>query len=132
MTEFEKKKVADYQKQGLGYRRIAALTGISENTLKAWIQRHPMESDPSFSPPDGYCKNCGKPITIIPGHRPRQFCSDDCRMSWWAVNRDKLNKKAWYDLVCHYCGKEFRSYGDAKQKYCCRKCYDDARKKPAE
>ena len=129
MTREERMRVTELQKAGLGYRKIALITGINEYTVRGWVRRHPIVKEDDNP---NKCKNCGKPITIIPGHRPRQFCSDDCRMAWWAVNRDKLNKKAWYDLVCHYCGKEFRSYGDAKQKYCCRKCYDDARKKPAE
>ena len=130
MTLEEKTQVIKLKKQGLGYRKISLLTGINENTVKSYLRK--LDEDTVSAKNVGICKNCGKPITIIPGHRPRQFCSDDCRMSWWAVNRDKLKKKAWYDLVCNYCGKEFRSYGDAKQKYCCRKCYDDARKKPAE
>ena len=131
MTYEEKEHVINLQRQGLGSKAIAEETRININTIKTFLRRHPISQDEIYIA-ESHCKNCGKPITIIPGHRPRQFCSDNCRMSWWAVNRDKLNKKAWYDLVCNYCGKEFRSYGDAKQKYCCRKCYDDARKKPAE
>jgi len=27
------------------------------------------------------CQQCGRVIKIIPGHRPRQYCSDECRQT---------------------------------------------------
>ena len=128
MTTKEIKEVNELQIQGFGYKKIASLTGINENTVKAYLRRHPVEPE-EVSVPRSMCKYCGTPVTSLPRHKTKQFCSDACRMKWWKEHKDEVNKKAWYGLTCQFCGKEFRCYGDAKQKYCCRKCCDDSRRK---
>ena len=68
-------------------------------------------------------KNCDKPIYQPPGRKPKLFCSDKCRMTWWNSHRDAVNKKAYRTFVCEYCGKEFTSYATDTRKYCSRECY---------
>ena len=85
MTTNEMKQVNELQRQGLGYRRIAEETGLNENTIKAYLHRHPIEPE-EISVLESVCKYCGTSITSLPRHK-------------------------------------------TKQKYCCRKCYGDSRRK---
>ena len=39
MTAQEKQKIASLSEKGLGYRKIAAQIGISENTVKSYLKR---------------------------------------------------------------------------------------------
>lgn len=96
---------------------IAATLGLSAGTVRAHIHRYPE------IPNTKLCKNCGKPVLQTEKRREKKFCSDTCRMLWWNSHRDSVNRKAYYNLTCEYCGKEFESYGNKNRKYCCRACY---------
>jgi len=96
---------------------IAATLGLSAGTVRAHIHRYPE------IPNTKLCKNCGKPVLQTEKRREKKFCSDACRMLWWNTHRDSVNRKAYYNLTCEYCGKEFESYGNKNRKYCNRACY---------
>ena len=96
---------------------IAAKLGLSAGTVRSHIHRHPN------IPGAKACKNCGKPLMQPKGRREKKFCSDSCRMAWWNSHQEDVNRKAYYELVCQHCGKEFESYGNKNRKYCCRACY---------
>lgn len=96
---------------------IAAKLGLSAGTVRSHIHRHPN------IPVAKACKNCGKPLMQPKGRREKKFCSDSCRMAWWNSHQEDVNRKAYYELVCQHCGKEFESYGNKNRKYCCRACY---------
>ena len=96
---------------------IAAKLGLSAGTVRSHIHRHPN------IPGAKACKNCGKPLMQPKGRREKNFCSDSCRMAWWNSHQEDVNRKAYYELVCQHCGKEFESYGNKNRKYCCRACY---------
>lgn len=96
---------------------IAAKLGLSAGTVRSHIHRHPN------IPGAKACKNCGKPLMQPNGRREKKFCSDSCRMAWWSSHQEDVNRKAYYELVCQHCGKEFESYGNKNRKYCCRACY---------
>lgn len=121
MTKSEKDMVSRLQREGVGYKRIAAETGLSVNTVKSYCVRH------SNDQPEGTCPNCGAAVAQAAGRKAKRFCSDACRMAWWRKHPEQLRRRAFYHLVCAYCGKPFDSYGNAKRKYCCRACYDKAR-----
>ncbi len=36
-----------------------------------------------------YCKQCGKPITPIPGHRPRQYCNNTCKQTAYRQRKER-------------------------------------------
>ena len=74
---------------------------------------------------------CGKPVAQKEGRKEKKFCSDKCRTSWWNSHQSEINRKAYYTLVCQYCGKEFKSNGNQRRKFCCRECYANHRKKLA-
>ncbi|WP_226392361.1 sigma factor-like helix-turn-helix DNA-binding protein [Ructibacterium gallinarum] len=121
LKEQEKQKVLTLYCQGLGYRRIAVITGISPNTIKSYCQRHLAKNAKA-------CKQCGRAVRQMPHRKEKQFCSDRCRMKWWNAHPSAGNRKAYYSLICKYCGREFESYGNNKRKFCSRHCYDLSRK----
>ena len=128
MTTEEIRQVQVLISRGLGYRKIATLTGISANTVKAYCNRHKSEL-PVVAPGKALCKGCGKPITRVPQHRQRQFCSDSCRMTYWNSHRDQVRHKLNYPKQCPCCGKEFEIRGNPNRKYCSRACADMAKRK---
>ena len=128
MTTEEMRSVKELMLQGLGYRRIAALTGLSADTVKSYCRRH-NDHPQIFSTDLAHCLNCGKTITQIPHHRPRKYCSDSCRMLYWNSHRDLVQNKKQSTMLCQLCGKEFISPGNSNRKYCSRECADSARRK---
>ena len=77
---------------------IAATLGLSAGTVRAHIHRYPE------IPNTKLCKNCGKPVLQAEKRREKKFCSDSCRMLWWNTHQDSVNRKAYYNLTCEYCG----------------------------
>ena len=110
---------------GMGYQRIADQLGLSPNTVKSHLQRHPPQLGQTL------CHHCGQPVPQNPGRKEKKYCSDKCRMAYWNSHKEEVNKQAYYTLVCQHCGKEFISYGNRNRKYCSRLCYANARKKTA-
>ena len=108
--------------QGYGYKKIARLLRLSENTIKSYCRRHP------FDKTQKVCLQCGKPIENTPHKREKKYCSDKCRLDWWNSHPELINRKTIYDYVCEHCSKSFQSY-NAHRKYCSRDCYADARRK---
>jgi endogenous inhibitor of DNA gyrase (YacG/DUF329 family) len=121
MKKQEIKAINEMRLQGKTPGEIAWALGISVNTVRSHIRRHPeLEGGKP-------CKNCGRPISTLPGRKEKLFCSDRCRMIWWNSHREQVQKKAYYRLTCSYCGKEFESYGNQNRKFCCRDCYRRSR-----
>lgn len=110
---------------GLGYQRIAEQLGLSANTVKSHLQRHPPQFDKMI------CENCGQPVPQTPGCKMKRYCNDKCRMAYWNSHKNQVKMQAFYTLTCKHCGKEFVSYGNINRKYCSRVCYGNARKKTA-
>ena len=113
----EKIAINNMRLEGHGPSVIAAKLGLSAGTVRSHIHRHPS------IPGAKACKNCGRPLMQPKGRREKKFCSDACRMAWWNSHQADVGRKAYYNLVCHHCGKEFESYGNKNRKYCCRACY---------
>ena len=121
MTSAEKYNIERLKQQGMGYRKIASELGISENTVKSYLQRHSKIQLPEEIP--GVCKQCGKSIEQIPHKRKRVFCSDYCRSRWWRKNTDLSKRKTTVIKKCKMCNKEFACYCCEKRSFCSRKCY---------
>ena len=128
MTESEVQAVTRLQGYGLDYRAIGEVTGINRETLKSFVRRHPIGTVRPVDT-DGYCRNCGRPISFTVGHRIRLFCDSHCRMAYWNSHRDRVNRKKWQTFTCLRCGTEFEAYGTRERKYCCRACYHESRRK---
>ena len=128
MTKEEVQTIHDLQQHGLGYKKIAAVTKLPLNTVKAYCRRHKVDATANEEP-QAFCRNCGKPITRTPNAKPRQYCSDACRMLFWSNHRDEGKPKAIYHFRCPYCGREFQSIGNPHRKYCSRECVANSRRK---
>lgn len=117
MRQDEKAAIDNMRIDGMKPPAIAAALGLSVNTVYTYIRRHPE------LPNARTCLYCGKPVLQPHGKRVKKFCSSSCRMAWWNSHQDQVKRKAYYKLVCQFCGKEFESYGNKNRKYCCRTCY---------
>lgn len=124
MTAKQKKQVELLRKDGYSYAAIASELDISVNTVKSYFRR---SKPPDHSVQGEQCQCCGKPVAQNPKRKTKRFCSDECRYIWWGFNRDAMNKKATYILVCEGCGREFESYGNRNRKYCNTDCFMNTR-----
>jgi endogenous inhibitor of DNA gyrase (YacG/DUF329 family) len=113
-------KIRELQMQGHGYKKIAKILGISENTVKSYCRRHPVENS---------CLQCGRALSHTQGKKRKKFCSDKCRLTWWNSHKEFVKKKTFYTLTCQHCGQLFESYGNSKRKFCSRACFNDSRRK---
>lgn len=121
MTFEEKRQVAELQRQGHGYKKIALITGLPLNTVKSYCYRNPVVAD------GPRCRQCGRAIRQLPRTREKHFCSDHCRLTWWNTHPEQVHRTT-TTHTCQQCGSSFESH-IAKQLYCSRACYADARRK---
>lgn len=63
------------------------------------------------------CKWCDKPLLNTKNPR-RKFCNDKCRSNY---RRAHANDTGTYEVSCHHCGKQFRTY-NPKKIYCSSVC----------
>lgn len=96
------------------------ILGISDNTVRSFCRRNGL-GDKSKNAVA--CKQCGKLIKNIPKQKPKKFCSDACRNTWWNEHQNCVNQKANYEYTCACCGRHFTAYGNDHRKYCSHACY---------
>ena len=125
MTDAQKEQIYELRQQGCGYSKIATLLSISKNTVKSFCQRNKLRTASQSAAL--LCKQCGASIPINKKSKSRIFCSDKCRTAWWKAHHYKTYPKSVYHLVCQYCGADFESIGNHRQKYCSHECYITAR-----
>jgi len=121
----QKMKIGEMRGQGMTYSAIAIELGLSENTVKSYCRRNNLGS---VKAPNNVCPECGVSLIHLPHKRQKRFCSDKCRLAWWAKHPEALNRKAVYHFVCPICKNDFTAYGNAKRKYCSRSCCAAARR----
>ena len=136
MTQAQKDQIKKYRVDGVGYTAISRLMGLPLNTVKSFCKRNNLggrlavsvkadKSEGSALP--AFCKRCGLPIEQTLGRKVKVFCSTACRMQWWKVHPENLNRKAVYGFTCGLCGKPFTAYGNKNRKFCSHDCYVAAR-----
>lgn len=140
MTSAEKTSINEYRVQGFGYKKIAEALSLPLATIKSYCRRHPgadlsttmnKSSEPMIFPSTNpssdqqsaetervVCRQCGKPISRLPNHRQRQFCSNACRQQWWLGHSGSTR-------LCPVCGRSFMTA--RRQTYCSHACYIKAR-----
>ena len=101
MTESERTKIRELSADGFGYRRIAAMTGLSTNTVKSYLKRHGNEVAIQPDQTGCECKQCHRPIQQTPHKRKKVFCSDACRMAWWNAHPEKVQRRANHTLAAN-------------------------------
>lgn len=131
MNTLQKENIKLMRGKGESYARIAAELKISENTVKSYCRRNNLGvitaiPEPKYEP--SVCGNCGKPLEYTQGAKRKRFCSDFCRMFWWRIHPEAVNRKAVYQFNCVVCNLPFESYGNAQRKYCSRECYGVSRR----
>jgi len=125
MNKQQREQVKNLRQEGLSYSKISVLLGLSENTVKSFCRRNNLGGIGINKENKNllFCYQCGKPLEIKPKLKPRKFCSDSCRMAWWNMHPENVNRKAFYTLSCAFCGCKFKSYGNSKRRFCSRSCY---------
>ena len=123
MTEIEKQEIISLHSSGIGYKRIAKQLNISVSSVRTAV----LTNEGVVT--ERNCKNCGRRFVVCKSNSTKQFCSDNCRMTWWNSHQELIIRSAYYHFTCAYCGKEFDSYGNSHRKFCSRKCYTDSLKK---
>lgn len=129
MTNEQQEKIRRLRLNGAGYTKVANELGMSKETVKSFCRRNGLagkaeDMSAKQKEEEGVvCRNCGKPLEQIPGKKIREFCSKQCRETWWKKNPEKIKKRAVYKYICANCGREFEVYGNAHRKYCTHDCY---------
>ena len=122
MTDTHRAEIQMLRLHGLTYKQIADELNLSVNTIKSFCRRNDVTAP--------VCKNCGKPIVVLPKSRKRVFCGDRCRGDWWRNNSDATAKKTVRHFTCNHCKQPFESYGNKARKYCSHACYIEDRYSP--
>ena len=140
MTNEQNKQIIVLYKRGSSMAEVADKLGLSIGTVKSFWRRNFASSqlgevkEESVEASEGpkvvsewkktnKCKRCGKPVSTLPHHKVKQFCSDKCRIAWWHENRNL--GKGTSERNCPVCGITFA--GDRERIYCCHSCYIKAR-----
>lgn len=133
MNVDQKEKIRELRLNGIGYKGIANILGLSRDSIRGFCRRNNLGGSSCVvalnleekKKRNLLCACCEKPIKQKTKGRIRRFCSDECRRKWWNQNQDERNKgeAATYKFTCPYCGKKFTVYGNKKRKYCSHNCY---------
>lgn len=130
MTKGEKEGIISMRKSNLSYAEISEKTGFSVSAIKTFCHRQGLTA--TTHKPGVNCKNCGKLITKKSKQRPRLFCSDQCKQTWWNKHRKERNSSSIVPHVCATCGKTFNDYSGANRKYCSQACFRERNKHDGE
>ena len=133
MTYEQARQIKKLRANGMGYRTIASMLDLSRDTVRNYCRSAGIdgrlaedEKQLKIRMSDGRaCAFCGSEIVQAKTGRPRRFCSEACRRSFWRTHRNELKKKesAIYTMECPYCHQIFEVYGNKARKYCCHEHY---------
>lgn len=128
MNEQQKETICKMREAGFGYTKIAHALTLPANTIKSFCKRNNLggvavKSEKLRLASNRFCLQCGKFLPQNTGHKPRKFCCDACRITWWNTHPDAVNQRAIYTQKCAFCEKTFASYGNKNRRYCCHACY---------
>lgn len=73
------------------------------------------------------CKQCGVELKQTMRGRPKECCSDKCRLAYWYRNREARQLRAIKTGICMNCGESFSYHNDEERKCCSRACYIEMR-----
>ncbi len=101
MTNEQKEQIKKLRGQGLGYKKVADLLSLSENTVKSFCKRTGLGgvvgTRKAEVTEDHFCKCCGLPVLQQANLKEKLFCSDDCRMGWQKMHMDQVQHKVVYN-----------------------------------
>ena len=127
-------KIKELRISGLGYKKIAAIVGVSVGNVRYYCKTHNMAGVGSelklfYEEPGSqrkYCKQCGNEIVRLPHSGKKLFCCELCRRKWWKENAKEAhhNGSSAKSFKCLTCGKIILVYGKKPaRKYCSHECY---------
>ncbi len=133
MDRVLKEQIKELRLSGLGYKKIAEITGTTVSTVRYNCKQMNMggyaaQLPLTYEEPGRnrlYCKQCGEKIERQRHSGKKLFCCEDCRRLWWKENGKGAAKprRPRYETKCKHCGKVVVYYGSSKRKYCSRDCY---------
>lgn len=124
MNNSQIEKITLMRQQGASCAVIASTIGVSVNTIKSYCRRNKIEQTSVMADEtSAFCRNCGAELHLLPKRKPKQFCSDKCRMSWWNAHPELLRHKTVTECKCRQCGSKFNSYSKRERKFCSLGCY---------
>ena len=130
MNQYQKEQITALRSNGESCAKIAVLLDLSVNTVKSFCRRNngvsaklETKKVAEVLVEVAYCRQCRSKITQISGRKPKKFCSDNCRVTWWNSHTENVKRKALYSFKCIYCGQDFSAYGNSKRRYCSHSCY---------
>lgn len=133
MTDDQKLQIRTLRKQGMGYQAIGKLIGLTRDSVRSYCKNHGLQGIPVVMDLNikeriksgEACTYCFGPMPKQTTGRPRRFCCEACRRSYWKKHREEGNRSedAIYTMECAYCHETFISYGNKSRKYCCHEHY---------
>lgn len=72
MTTEEKKEIIKLYDNGIGYKKIASIVGVSIGSIRNVLNDR-----------EERCPVCGKKLIFIAGKKKKRFCSNACRYQFW-------------------------------------------------
>ena len=83
MNDIQKAQIRELRLRGVGYRKIAKETGMSENTVKSYCRRHPLSPKEPETEQAHHCLQCGQPIEQNGKRKEKKFCSSAPMPAGW-------------------------------------------------
>jgi len=128
MTGDQKAVIERMRSRGLVYAEIANALCLSINTVKSFCRRNNLSKSnasevPGITENKEHCASCEKKLLHTIKAKPKRFCDDKCRRTWWNHHRGLLKCKSACRLTCAHCGSVIDSYGNMGRKYCSHPCY---------
>lgn len=89
MTNQHKQHIRTMRADGISVSEIARTIGLPRTTVQSFVCKEKTVASRKKSMQRDTCKNCGESIRVLEGHRPREFCSDYCRLRHWRSQRNR-------------------------------------------
>jgi len=122
MTNEQKNTIKKMREKLCSYTEISNVLGISTSSVKSYCYRNKLNTD-ALTKEAKRCKYCGKPILSKSKTKPRVFCDDVCKVTWWKKHKASYSSTFVQELTCPTCGTKFTAYKSANRKYCSQNCY---------
>lgn len=133
MDNFQRDQIRKLRSQGLGYRIIGKMVGLTRDSVRNYCKRNPdlfgygkavkqMLEDKISD--QSKCLECQNNFELNHKGRTKKFCSDSCRRKNWVTQHPEKADSH----VCELCGKTFTAYGSPTRKYCSRTCARTSRR----
>lgn len=107
-------KAVQLRESGLNIEQISKEIDLSIATVSRILKE-------GYIPEIVICPECGKKLVNKKGIKPKKFCSEKCRLSWWGKHRELIKHRSFGLKNCPHCGKLFKPRSN--QTYCSRICY---------